>query len=263
MSTFLRQAWLRFEPARVRDTIDRTRMFFVVALGRAGTTFLADLLDRTEGCAVFHESRGDDDALADAWWRPESAAPFLAGGRERLVAARIESSRCAVYGEVNSYLRYHVAALQERWAPTILHMVRDGRPQVRSVMNRTTFTPADPFTHNLRPRPDDPIAGEWDSLDRFGRACWYWASTNRDLLSHDLPLVRFEDITRSYEAFQTQVADRLDLPLAREIWEEQAGKPKNASRDTSFPKWDAWTDEQKAQFVRICGPVMERLNYEI
>ncbi len=259
----LRQSLLRFDRDAVRNTLDRTRMFFVVALGRSGTTFLADLLGRAEGCAVFHETPGDEDALADAFFRPESAADFLGGARERLLAARIQSHKCTVYGEVNSYLRYHVTALQERWAPTLLHLIRDGRPVVRSIMNRRAFTPADSFTSNVRPRPDDPLAPEWDSLDRFGRVCWYWASTNRDLLAHGLPMARFEEIVGSYEAFVEQVAERLDIDVPEDVWAHQANRPKNPSKNTSFPGWDAWTDTQKEQFVRICGPVMEQAGYAI
>ncbi len=254
---------MRFDPEGVREALQKTPKFFVVALGRSGTTFLADLLDRAPGCAVFHEARGDWPALSRAFANPETAHEYLAGARERLVAARIRSSGCAIYGEVNSYLRYHVPALIERWDPTILHLFRDGRAVVRSVMNRPTFTPEDRSTVNLMPRREDPWAAEFPQFDRFAKVCWYWASTNRDLLDWDLARARFEDVTASYEAFSEQVLEPLGLDVSREIWEERVGRPKNASKSNHFPAWEDWSSRQQEQFERICGPVMARLGYSL
>jgi hypothetical protein len=179
-----------------------TRLFFIVGMGRSGTVFLSHLLNKAPKCAVYHEIPSDRNALVDAYWDPDKVEKYLCGSRERFVAARIIRSRCQIYGEVNSYLRHHVDALQARWQPPVLHLVRDGHSLVRSLMNRTAFPPADKdHTGRLAPHLNDPLADQWPDMDRFARVCWHWSYTNQYLLERKLPIVRFEYITSSYEQF--------------------------------------------------------------
>lgn len=256
-----RRFLLSFSPARVKSTLANTRLFFIVGMGRSGTRFLSNLLNEVPKCTAYHETPSDRHALVDAYWNPDKAKKYL-DSRERLAAARIIRSRCQIYGEVNSYLRHHVDALQVRWQPTILHLVRDGRSVVRSLMNRTSFSPADKnHTGRLSPRPDDPLADQWPDMDRFARVCWYWAYTNQYLLERKLSIVRLEDIISSYDQFVQQVLQPLDIDLPLAIWNEEVLKPRNVSKDTSFTAWEDWTREQKRQFEAICGAVMSDLGY--
>jgi hypothetical protein len=168
----------------------------------------------------------------------------------------------AVYGEVNSLLRYHVDALKDEWNPTILHLVRDGREVVRSIMNRVAFTSADRrHTGRLRPRRDDPIRGEWDRLDRFARVCWYWGGTNEFLLERNLAVVRLEDIVASYEKFSENLLGPLDLSIGQQDWAGRVSHPVNPSVRSTFPGWSEWTQAQRDVFSRLCGSTMSRLGY--
>ncbi len=254
---------LLLRPGTVRATLRRTRLFFIVGMGRSGTRWLSDLFDLAEGCAAYHEAPGDRDALVRAYWSPRQARRYLRGRRERLIASRILRRGCHTYGEVNSLLRHHVDALWERWQPTILHLVRDGRAVVRSIINRTAFTPADrDHTGRLAPRPDDPWWERWPQMGRFERVCWYWASTNRYLMERHLPVVRFEDILHAYEALSSQILEPLGIALPVQIWQEHVRQPQNISRQRHFPPWEEWSSQQKRQFQEICGDVMQALGYE-
>lgn len=263
MTLTLRRLLLFFRPRRAEMELASKRLFFILSLGRSGTTFLAHVLNKQALSAVYHEMYRDRDALVEAFWNPQKATEYLSGSRQRLIAARIINSQCEVYGEVNSYLRYHVDALQQVWQPTILHLVRDGRDVVRSIMMRPAFTEEDRHhTGRLRPRNGEPFADEWLEMDRFARVCWYWAHANRHLLKHRLPLVRLEDILSSYALFEAQVLSPLELTLSSEIWETEVGQPKNVSSKKSFPRWEAWSARRKVQFDNICGSTMHELGYE-
>jgi hypothetical protein len=261
---FLQESLLSFYPARVDSALADTRLFFIVGMGRSGTVFLSHLLDRVPECAVYHEAPGDRNALVNAYWDPDKAGKHLGGSRQRLVAARIIRSNCRVYGEINSYLRHHVDALRAYWQPTILHLVRDGRSVVRSLMNRIAFSPADGYhTGRLAPLCGDPLADRWPDVGRFERVCWYWAYANRYLLERKLAVIRFEDVVRSYDQFERQVLQPLELGLPIEVWKSETLKSRNVAKDTSFPAWKDWTREQRHQFETICGPVMSDLGYAI
>lgn len=226
---------LALAPTKVQTAVTSTRMFFVVGLGRSGTTFLQRILSTAPELAVYHETSTDRNALVEAYWNPDAAARYLAGRRERLIAARMLSSRCHCYGEVNSYLRYHVDALQDRWSSAVFHIVRDGRAVVRSTMNRDSFTPADrDHTGRLSPQKGDPVAEQWPTMDRFQRACWYWAESNQFLIKRGLPLIRLEDVISSYEEFSNQVTTPLGIEKYRiRSGAQQHRNPRTRAETTS------------------------------
>ena len=251
-------------PRTNRSILREVKKFFVVGLGRSGTSFVAHLLNELPGCAIFHEVFSDRDALVEAYWSPISAANYLSGFRGRLISARILKTKCELYGEVNSYLRYHVDALRVLWNPKLFHLVRDGRPVVRSMMNRQTFTEKDSrHSGQLLPSSSDPFAKAWPNMDRFEKACWLWMDTNKRLLGYNLPLIRFEDITQSYEEATSQVFAPLGKNLPINRWQELVRMPINISNNDLFPDWKDWTSEQKKTFEKICGNVMHSLGYTI
>ena len=260
----IEQLYLFPFPKRIDALLSGQKLFFIVGMGRSGTTFLANLLRRAPGASVYHETKGDSNALVEAYWDLRKGEKYIQGTRKRLIAARVMQSHCQVYGEVNSLLRFHVDALRNLGSPIILHLVRDGRNVVRSGMNRNTFTPADKrMTGRLRPHIGDPYDNRWNTMDRFARMCWYWASTINYLLQLQVPTVRFEDLIGSYEQFKNQILEPLGLEISREHWQGEIRKPKNATEQKTFPVWEDWTLEQKCQFLEICGNTMLALRYEI
>jgi hypothetical protein len=255
---------LGFFPRRINELLAATRLFFIVGMGRSGTKFLSLLLDRIPGCSVYHEVESDRDALIDAYWYPEKAGRYIDTRRNRLIAARILRDRAKTYGEVNSYLRFHVDALRSRGSLKILHLVRDGRAVVQSLMNRNSFKRKDEnHTGRIFPKEGDRFASEWSNMNRFARTCWYWSSTNKYLMERNLPIVRFEDIIESYDQFDLQVLQSLNLKISYDIWCAQVQRPRNVSKTINFPDWEEWEVTKKNLFKDICGDTMTTLGYEL
>lgn len=253
---------LRIFPGKTDQTIAETPMFLITGLGRSGTVFLAELLDLIPNYAVYHETAADRDAMTTAYQDSAAAYQYLRTKRRFTVTGRILTTGCITYGEVNSYLRYHVEALMKDWNVTILHLVRDGRDVVRSMMNRQTYTERDSkHSGRITPRPDDPWYEAWPTMDRFARLCWYWSATNEHLLRYRLSLIRFEDIISCFDKFENQVMRPINAYLPYEVWDQRRQQRRNVSEKPSFPKWPNWTTIQQECFNEICGATMARLNY--
>ena len=202
-----------------------------------------------------------------------------------LVAQRkrfVEQQPGAVYIEANigyyGLLDLTTEAFENHRA---VYIVRDGRDWVRSHYNWGEFYGKKGFrkliSHNWPCASDlseDPYAEKWDSLSRFEQLCWAWSNLNQyalDKLS-DNPFVkvyRFEQIfsgDAKYDVLADLVSFATSLPgidskqlSSTEGWLERKIHPSPGG----LPVWDSWTREQKTQFKRLCGSLMEKLGYEI
>jgi hypothetical protein len=246
-------------------------MFFVLALGRSGTTSLAHMLEELDTVRVHHEPWHFDPKLLSMRYAgvyTEVVEGMLEERFAHLLPS--ESSRIAHYGEVNSYLRYEHSWLQARFNPAFLHLVRDGRDFVRSAYVRLTYTARD-NTVPIVPRDGDPYAGQWRSMSRFEKLCWYWNHTNSMLADCVEPFARFEDMIKDYAYFQQRVLQPLQLAVSRDHWEACRKKPQNTTRDflrrfrkkdtEHLPPWPEWEQGRVEAFWNICGKTMKRLGY--
>lgn len=249
---------------KTNEILSGSRLFFITGMGRSGSTFLANLIDQITDISVHHETFTDYKALISAYYEPESAKKYFDGRRGKIIAIRIKQSKCKVYGEVNSLLRYHVNVIRNFHDAEILHLVRDGRLVVRSIMNRKAFTYEDQkHTGLIKPLPGDEYRGIWPEMDRFAKVCWYWSSTCSFLLKQRLRVIRLEDIINSYELFESQVAYPLQIHVPYELWLKEKDKPRNMNEKRSFPMWPNWSIDQKRIFINMCGDIMMNLGYEI
>lgn len=236
------------------DLLGRCHPFIISSTGRTGTTWLAELLNQIQGTYVVHEPVPDEQYYhVEAFMRPERALPYLQEFRLREMAFRIRALRPAVYGEVNGALRRHVGALRELVPDfRIVHLVRDGRDVVTSVMNTETYTPHDKTYADFHPPTDTIDLARWQSMDRFSKACWLWACENAHLRKYASHRARFEDITAGYDLFKKQILDPLDLNFEESVWATHNSKPLNATQVTRHPGYEGWTDAQKDTFWCLC-----------
>lgn len=239
------------------------RPFLISSTGRTGTNWLAELLDQVQRAYVVHEPVPEEQFYhAEALTHPEAALPYMRDFRLREMALRIKTRNPAVYGEVNGALRRHVGALR-RLIPQfhIVHLVRDGRDVVTSVMNRNALTPQDKIYGKFQPPADVIDASEWQSMDRFARLCWMWAHENAHLRENTEHRAKFEDITTSYERFKEQILNPLGLDLDKATWAGHSRKPLNATKVKRYPEYDGWTDAEKHTFWHLCGKEMAVYGY--
>lgn len=237
--------------------------FLVTSTGRTGTVWLADLLDKAEGACVMHEPMIKEQYdHAQALMRPETTIPYLRDFRLRDMALRARGSGASRYGEVNSALRRHIVALQ-KLVPEfrIVHLVRDGRDVVTSVLNRARLTEKDMVYKSMAKPPYNIPPAEWSAMDRFEQICWLWANENMFMRENVEYSARFEDIMSSFSCFESQILKPLELSVGESIWMESVERPLNATASKKHGGYSTWSEAQKETFWRICGNEMKVHGY--
>ncbi len=163
----------------------------------------------------------------------------------------------------------------------VIYVVRDGRDWVRSMLDWNILYRPDPPTKSIGHEwpaatdiPGNPYLDAWSRFSRFEKLCWAWATLNTYAIAsisknQDARLFHFEHIfsgPQKYESLKELVHFATDLPglVPRSIgktdgWLER--KTHGSSGQSPVP--EAWTAVQKRQFAEICGPLMERLGYDL
>jgi hypothetical protein len=248
---------------RALDWFKERTVFFALGMGRSGTNFLARLLGDCPEAAVFHEPIVEDlEAFVEAFKSTDAARRYLDAFRVRRMYDLVKDREIRVYGEVNSALRYHAPALKAAFPDAkLMHLVRDGRDVVRSVMSRHHYMPGTSGHLALEPLPSDHLYTRWPDLSRFEKVCWLWADANRRL-SQDLGwVVKFEELIGGYDYFRENVNKPFDLEISPDRWRLETNKPRNITKAFSFPPWTQWDRKMIARFDDICGGEMARLGY--
>lgn len=252
--------------SRVKKWFDRTNTFFILAIGRSGTAFLADLLNQANGSAVYHEPvDADRRAYPQAFHNSKKALEYVRSFRKKEMYLRAgDRMDITTYGEVNSWLRRHAQAIKESFPnATLIHLIRDGRHVVRSMMARKTMTPQDKTTSKIYPSPADPWHVQWQNMDRFARLCWYWQVENAYLRTNIGETVHLEKILNNYDYFHDNVLEPCQIELPKGIWERAVNNPKNVTAQHSMASWNDWDPSQRETFLRICGQEMRNNGFEI
>lgn len=264
----MKSLWKRIRSAfvsetKVRQWRDSTDLFFVLAIGRSGTTMLANLLDKADDAYVVHEPvDADFQAHQRAFHDPGDAKRYIEGFRAKEMCLRASRRDVAIYGEVNSVLRRHCDALRSAFPDaTLIHLVRDGRDVVRSMFSNQTMTPGDVNTAEIRPRGDDPWRDRWGEMSRFERLCWYWMVENRFLRKRLDRRVRLEDLVDSYDVFRDGLLEETGVQIPRDVWVEAVDRPKNVTSDHTLPHWTEWSDDRREAFREICGDELDTYGY--
>jgi hypothetical protein len=160
-----------------------------------------------------------------------------------------------------------------------IYIVRDGREWVSSAMNvgelygkkglRKIFSHKVPSASEF---PNDPLYERWQSISQFEKLCWAWAKLNGYALNAIVKnpyahMFHFEEIfskNKSYQVLNDLVTFATSLPG---IEPKHIGKTdgwldrKIHESSNEFQAWKKWTIDQRSQFGKICGPLMEELGY--
>lgn len=248
---------------QVEQWIASKKFFFILALGRSGTTFLSHLLNMSSDAVVFHEpARSDIDAYRRAFFSPDDAERYIASFRKKEMYLRMRTTELSVYGEVNSLLRRHFHALRRHFPGAgFLHMVRDGRDVVRTMMSTAALTPGDMWTWWLRPHESDPFFAQWHAMDRFAKLCWYWRVENHFLRTSIGSTVRFEEAISDYECFEHRILSPFGLGIPQSVWKQETGVQRNATGTYRIPHWREWDAYRTRTFETICGDEMRANGY--
>jgi hypothetical protein len=247
----------------VEEWIASKKFFFILAIGRSGTTFLAHLLNMSPDAVVFHEPiRSDVDAYRRGFFSPDDAERYIASFRKKEMYLRTRKKDFTVYGEVNSLLRRHYHPLRRHFpAAGFLHLVRDGRDVVRTMMSTDALKPGFMWTWWLRPHESDPFFSQWSTMDRFAKLCWYWRVENHHLRTSIRNTVKFEEVTRNYDCFEARILRPFGLVIPQSLWKEQTGVHRNPTSSYALPHWREWDAYHTRTFETICGDEMRANGY--
>ncbi|EFK11585.1 conserved hypothetical protein [delta proteobacterium NaphS2] len=254
--------------------------FFILGMGRSGTAFLASLLSKANHALVYHEPEPEDRLYFGLRYAGHFDAVVDNYLKRRFQKILPKDKSIQHYGEVNSYLRYEVDWLRDKFDPAIIHVVRDGRDFVSSAYPRVAYTVNDKKM-TIVPKSGDAYAEKWQNMSRFEKLCWYWMHTNEFLASKTDKRVQFEKLIGDYEYFEKNLLNQIGLYISKNLWEEQIQKPKNTTKhflmkkrikrllgmrkqdDNTIPiaHWNKWDNERLSQFDDICSGTMKKLGY--
>lgn len=259
------------------------KYFFITSLGRSGTKFFANMLNKSSEVMCFHEPYREDYVNLPLSYYASDLKVLGTNLQERFkdVERKISvNSSCNYYGEVNSLLRYNTIWLKENLNAKVAHVVRDPKKVVPSIYSRNVYKKGGSHLE-IVPNNTDSYASKWLKMSRFEKICWYWTHTN-NRLSDDLDqCFKFEDLISDYSKFQ-ELINYLEIPMIPEsVWKMEISKPKNTSKKAIFRKraksmlqfkeadveqigsYNEWTDEMKASFESICGETSKKMGYGI
>lgn len=255
------------------------KIFFILALGRSGTQFLASLLAKSPHAVVYHEPMPEDQIYFGLRYMGNFNKVLDRYLERRFQKLLPPKDSCEIYGEVNSYLRWEIDWLKNRFDPILIHLARDGRDFVRSAFIREVYTAND--KNILVPKDDDLDAHRWDKWNRFQKLCWYWKHTNEFLSSKIQKTVQFEKIITDYSYFDDNILKPIGMDIPYDLWKREVKRPKNTSKKRilkrkirgivlgrgknqcikPIPHWTEWDIEKKEQFDGICSRTMKKFGY--
>jgi Sulfotransferase family len=247
---------------RIDEWFKSITPFFLLGMGRSGTEFFAKLLNKANHTIVYHETVKEDRlALVKALRSREEELAYMKFRKKAMyVLGRKEGVK--IYGESNSNLRFHAKALKSTIPNVkIIHVVRDGRDVVRSIMAQKHYLNGEKGHYNIMPASDDPLFTEWHGLSRFEKICWLWADANRKVCEFADKILNFEKLIGDYSYFKENIVDYLGIEISEDCWKGEVNRPKNITKKHSMPHWTEWEDEIKKKFWRICKDEMYRYGY--
>ncbi|MEL6820596.1 MAG: sulfotransferase [Calditrichota bacterium] len=245
---------------------------FVLSTGRSGTLLLTRILELADNAAPLHEPRPElfrasKRAYEEIHQQPDLFKEVLLSAREEyLLAAARRKQR---YIETNNQISFFAPIIPQLFPNAVfIHLVRHPADFVRSGMRRNWYTGE--HSHDIgRITPiSGDLVSEWTSLSRVEKIAWLWNETNEfiETLVKEWPerflQVRAETLFASTEESK-RIFDFMELNgYNRHAVDRILQKPANPQRKGNFPKYNQWTDEDKAGLRRF-ATLAENYDYEL
>lgn len=242
------------------------RLVFVVGSPRSGTTFLASVIGSVPGFVDLGEVAPVKAAVPDlAALEPDEAARRL---RRTLTVAR----RAGLVGSVRAVEQTPEVAHLLRAVPIaypearIVHMVRDGRDVVCSLLDKRWLRPAQTETDDAglaygsyaRFWVEPDRRAEFEQASDARRAAWVWRAYLGAVRASGVPVheIRYERMAESPEAVAVELAAYLEAPAAPFV--SALGQVHAESVD----RWRRDLDEaQLADVMSEAGDLLRELGY--
>jgi hypothetical protein len=241
----------------------RGRLWAFASTSRAGSTWLAHVIDRGSPLRSAHEHllnhRVVDGRLR---YDQHTTEGFRDVARDE---TRLRSLVADVRGamldrgddlvDANPYLAHALhALLAEVPDATVVHLHRDPWAVLRSILNRQWYdTPLDTW------HPDLPVEG-WSAMRQLERCAWYVRHTNELLLERELPRLAFESVVHDVYALAAAL-DGLGIPFFPSLAADAVGERRNENPSWFVAPVEDWCDADRALVDPILEPIASRLGY--
>jgi|GEM_PF-4445006 len=258
------------------------KFFLITGVGHCGTAWLANVLHRPDdGLVCYHEYKNH---IVDINWKESLQYEFNSGVGDlfdRYWAFMNEQLRRYHYvGDSNSWTMYMLPKVAAKLEPDrIIYLVRNGIQNVHSAFQNNRSIPRTDwlYTHFFRRYWEllDRPGGDWDIYDDWACWCFWWQ------LNHTMPtwlanqlgpekvvVYKFEDLLQDTDVLLRLIQQLHPSNLSISGKELKLAQQTDINRKvqgdrSSETLWSSWTDEQRAVFIRICGPGMKHYNYPI
>lgn len=242
------------------------RLVFVVGSPRSGTTFLASAIGSVPGFLDLGEVAPLKAAVSE--WAALEPAESARRLRRTLAVAR----RAAFVGTVRPVeqtpeMAFLVRALPLAYpAASIVHIVRDGRDVVCSLLAKPWLRPSQarvddagvPYGAYARFWVEPERRDEFEAASDARRAAWVWRSYVGAARSAAVPLVelRYEELSADPAAAAAHLAPALDAPV------EPLAAALARVHGSSVGRYRTdLTDGQLADVEDEAGPLLRELGY--
>lgn len=254
---------------------------FILSTGRAGSKFLAALLNHAPTIAAYHEPRPTLEYFSDYAYYHQQEDAILA---KMIDAARMESIledflKDKIYIESNQCLTFFASALARLFKKSrFVHVVRHPGDFVRSAVCKG-WHKNDTIWESGRLKMADEQ--RWAEMDQIERLAWLWNATNRFI----------EDFKRTVEKERAAFIKLEDLStdtgVVKELLRFSGGKeipgdvikkmqntkvnelyigpdePANMKKIADFPQYKDWSDELKGKLKRHTQELAVSYGYRV
>jgi hypothetical protein len=210
-------------------------IFFIMATGRSGTRWLADILNTDPNARVYHENfKKDVKAFVRCYRNPKRSERYVSVYREKEILK--QSSKVDVYGEVNGFLRVHIRSLKKHFPKAqFIQLVRFPPDVIRSMYSKHGS-----LIDKIR-----------DKKPKINWIMQYWASESKITRNQCGKFFRLEDLTTDWEKF-SELAEMLGLVIDQETWESKRVIRKNKCAEYLMPEFRDWDKHHKEKYIRHC-----------
>ncbi len=229
-------------------------IFFITGMGKSGTKFLANLLNQCKDAKVLHEPFLNENEIVNTFLNKQASLNYILNKRKPIALKNARGTK--TYGEVDSYIRYHIPLLKKVFPEAkFLHLVRNGRDVVRSLYLGRSYTSSDKIAVKFNPKEG------WTNESRFEKICWYWVESNKIVHEHIDKFVTLEKIVSDWDYFKENILDYLGLEMSRKTWEVMRNVRINKSRSKRKLISRKLLKQQERIFNRVCKKTMELYGY--
>lgn len=252
---------------------------FILSTGRAGSKFLAALLNRAPNVTAYHEPPPTLEYFSDYAFHHQEEKEILS---KMIDAARMESIlevfiKDKIYVESNQCMTFFAPVIAGLFKKSkFVHVVRHPGDFVRSAI-RKGWHKNDSIWESGRVKMADQ--NQWNQLDHIEKLSWLWDIANgfienffEKIEKKRTALFKIEDLFSSVDRVKTlfkfiggeEISTEHIAAIQKSRFNEMvihSNEPPNMKKTAYFPGYQEWNDEMKNKLAGIVKDTSSRYGY--